>query len=100
MSALFFRLLVVGPGDARATRGSLLSDTHPEAEAVICPDLEAVSRALAGLDGGRVLLVRAGDTAEAGYLAALPRSRACTVLTRTLTTWPDGAQDDRPLGWH
>jgi len=99
MSAPPLRLLIVGPGDARATRSSLLSTPRPDVEAITCSHPEAVSRALAGLDGGRVLLVRAGDTAEAGYLAALPRSRARTVLTRTLTTWPDGARDDRPLGW-
>ena len=66
MSAPPLRLLIVGPGDARATRSSLLSTPRPDVEAITCPHPEAVSRALAGLDGGRVLLVCAGDTAEAG----------------------------------
>ena len=99
MSTPSLRVLVLGPGDAQVTRHSLLSGAHPDVEVTTCAEPEAASQALAGLHGGRVLLLRAGDTAEPGYLAALPRPRSRTLLSRTLTTWPDGAQDERPLGW-
>ena len=97
-------VIIIGSAGGQDTLDSLRQDL-PETGIVplSCPDPGALAHVLRPLSAGtRVLLLRAGDRVEPGYLASLTQhgsgDAVGTLLTPTVTIRPDGARDDR-LQW-
>jgi len=103
-SAETMHVIIIGSAGGQDTLDSLRQDL-PETGIVplSCPDPGALAHVLRPLSAGtRVLLLRAGDRVEPGYLASLAQhgsgDAVGTLLTPTATIRPDGARDDR-LQW-
>ena len=97
-------VIIIGSAGGQDTLDSLRQDL-PETGIVplSCPDPGSLAQVLRPLSAGtRVLLLRAGDRVEPGYLASLAQhgsgDAVGTLLTSTVTIRPDGARDDR-LQW-
>ena len=103
-SAETMHVIIIGSAGGQDTLDSLRQDL-PETGIVplSCPDPGALAHVLRPLSAGtRVLLLRAGDRVEPGYLASLAQhgsgDAVGTLLTPTVTIRPDGARDER-LQW-
>ncbi|OMG34130.1 hypothetical protein [Actinomyces naeslundii] len=103
-SAETMHVIIIGSAGGQDTLDSLRQDL-PETGIVplSCPDPGSLAQVLRPLSAGtRVLLLRAGDRVEPGYLASLAQhgsgDAVGTLLTSTVTIRPDGARDDR-LQW-
>lgn len=102
MSRARLQVFVVddGCGDLSDTRASLAAEGAQDAAVVLEP--REAPRAVSRLRSGRLLVLRAGDQLEPGFVESLPSSgRAGTVFTRLLRAPEPGrgaqASDDHPL---